>query len=84
MKLPDMTILVLKSSHWTGMYWYLAVPLLGALDAAILFFLRRRGENAKSLAGVWVVCVLLAVILMMALVIIGLTAPLIPVINLSK
>jgi type II secretory pathway component PulF len=83
--LPGGTILVISLSNWIAAYGYLAIPLLGALDAAVLYFLRRLGENARWLAGTWVVCVLLAVMLMMAFVTVGATLPLVWLVtNLSE
>jgi type II secretory pathway component PulF len=65
-KLPDTTILVIHLSRCTGMYWYLAVPLLG-VDAAILFSLLCLGKSARWVAGVWAVGVLLGLILVAGL-----------------
>ena len=73
---PTITQLAIGLSHVVVQYWYLLVPLVLVVDAAILFGLRLLPGKAKGLSTVWAVLVLVAVILLLGFIILSVVLPL--------
>jgi hypothetical protein len=73
---PAMTRWVVLLSHVVVQYWYLLVPLVLVIDAAILFGLRLLPGKARGLSTAWAVLVLVAAILLLGFIILALALPL--------
>ncbi len=73
---PTMTELAIGLSHAVVQYWYLLVPLVLFVDAAILLGLRLLPGKAKGLSTVWAVLVLVAAILLLGFIILAVVLPL--------
>jgi hypothetical protein len=74
--LPTMTQLAIGLSHVVVQYWYLLVPLVLVVDAAVLFGLRLLPGKAKGLSTAWAVLVLVAAVLLLGFIILALALPL--------
>jgi hypothetical protein len=73
MKLPEMTVLVIKLSQLFAGYWYVLVSGLGAVDMAIMFSLNRIRQIGLMTA--WGLLVCLAQMLLMGLIVAAVTLP---------
>ena len=74
--MPTMTELVIRLSHVVVQYWYLLVPLVLVVDAAVLLGLRLLPGKAKGLSTVWAVLVLVAAILLLGFIVLAVALPL--------
>jgi type II secretory pathway component PulF len=74
--MPTMTQLVIRLSGIVVQYWYLLVPLVLVVDAAVLFGLRLLPGKAKGLSTAWAVLVLVTAILLLGFIILSLVLPL--------
>lgn len=73
MKLPEMTVLVIKLSRLCAGYWYVLVPCIGAADVAIMLALNRIRQT--GLLTAWGLLVWLAQMLLMGLIVAAVTLP---------
>ena len=75
-ELPAMTVLVINLSRVVPGYWYLALPLGLAVDAALLFGLSRLPAEARWLGTLWASLVWMAALLLLGLIVVAVFLPL--------
>ena len=73
---PALTEVVIGLSQVVAQYWYLLVPLVFVVDAAVLLGLRLLPGKAKGLSTSWAVLVLVVAIVLLGLVILAVAMPL--------
>ncbi len=81
--LPTATITLLNLSNILVNFWYLILPVLAIIDAAILFGLSQAPPKLRWLRSMWFNAIMLATIILLSLWMVNLAMPLIPIFTLS-
>jgi type II secretory pathway component PulF len=82
-ELPAATITLLDLSNTLVNFWYLILPDLAIVDAAILFGLSQVPPKLRWLRSMWFNAIMLATIILFSFWMVNVAMPLIPLLTLS-